>query len=204
MSRRAFTLVEVLVATVVTGLVALAVYGTVSAVQTGVRMQDEVAQETARIARAQARLVDHLYRARMILGMSDTVICLWLPVEEFDGSVDNATAYDTIHGNELRWYVIDGTNRTVAVQRLTDQTNRTVYPLNTDWAALRTTLASAGNLQTSTVLNGVAGGAFRFEEFDPCATRRVVLDIQFDADHGGYAVELGGIIALLQRHPDCL
>ena len=58
MKRRAFTIIEVLMATVVTAIVGLAVYGTISAVQTGLLLQDEVAQETARIARAQARKLE--------------------------------------------------------------------------------------------------------------------------------------------------
>ncbi len=201
---RAFTLIEILIASVVTAIVGLAVYGTIAAVQTGLSMQDTVAQETARIARAQARLADHLYRARSILGMTTTVTCLWLPSEPFDGTPTNATEYDTINADELRWYLIDTANRTISVQRLTNRANRTIYPSATDWATLRSTLALAGQLETSTVLTGVAGGQFRFTSFNMCTTRRVVLDLQFDDDHGGYGVELGGILAALQRHPDCL
>jgi hypothetical protein len=197
-------MIEVMIASVVTAIVGLAVWGTVSAVQTGVGMQDDVAQETARIARAQARLADHLYRARLILGMSETVACLWLPSEEFDGSSANATNYDTIHADELRWYVIDTANRTISVQRVANHSDRTVYALSTNWATLRNTLAAANALESSTVLQGVASGAFEFTTFDTCSTRRIVLDVQFDNEHGGFAVELGGILAMLQRHPDCL
>lgn len=204
MNRRAFTLIELMVASVVTAMVALAVYGTISAVQLGVDSQDEVAQETARVARAQARLADHLYRARSILLESSTVVCLWLPSEAFDGTALNATAYDAIHADELRWYVIDTANSTVSVQRVTDRTNRTEYPLTTNWATLRTTLQQAGSLESSVVLNGIAMGAFLFTTFDVCSTVRVVLSVQFDEGHGGYGVELGGILSALQRHPDCL
>lgn len=204
MITRAFTVVEVLVATVITTVVALAVYGTIAAVQLGVDSQDEVSQETARVARAQARLADHLYRARMILTETPTVVCLWLPSEPFDGTPGNADAYDIIHGNELRWYVVDAASRTVLVQRIANRDNRTEYPLATNWAALRTTLQNAGLLESSVVLNGVAGGEFLYTTFDVCSTVRVVLDIEFDQEHGAYGIELGGILSTLQRHPDCL
>ncbi len=201
--RKGFTLVELLVSITVTAIIAASVAATVSAVAVGMQGQDDAAQEVARLARGQARIADHLFRARMILSQSTTVATLWLPSETFDGSSTNATEYDTIHGNELRWYVVDRTNRVISMQRVSNTLNRTVYPLTTDWAALRTTLAASGSLVTTTVLEGVLEATFRFTSFNPCADRRLVLDIQLDDDHGGMNFELGGIIDALQRHSDC-
>ncbi len=201
--RSAFTLVEMLVAIVVTTIIAGAVIGTISAMQVGLNDQDEAAQETARVARAQARLADHLYRARMILSQSETVICLWLPSEAFDGTSASATNYDIINADELRWYVVDRDARTVSVQRLSDTTVRTAYALTSDWNALRTTFAASGALRTSVVLEGVLEGAFRYTSFDPCVHRRAVLDVQLDDDHGGLHFELGGILDALQKHTSC-
>ena len=201
--RVGFTLVELLVSITITAIIAASVATTVSAIGVGMQGQDEAAQEVARLARGQARLADHLFRSRMILSESATVATLWLPSEAFDGSATNATEYDTIHGNELRWYVVDRTNRVISMQRLTNTLNRTVYPLATDWSALRSSLASSGALVTTTVLEGVLEGAFRFVAFDPCADRRLVLEIQLDDEHGGMHFEIGGIIDALQRHSDC-
>ena len=202
-SRRALTLVELLVSIAVTALVAASVAATVSAVGVGLRDQDDAAQEVARLARAQARIADHLYRARMVLAQSETVATMWIPSEEFNGSPTNATDYDAIHGKELRWYRVDRTNRIVTMQRTTDTANATVYPLSTDWAALRTTLANSGALTTVTVLEGVLEGAFRFTTFTPCDDRRLVLEVQLDDQHGGAHLELGGLVDSLQEHPDC-
>lgn len=202
-ARRGLTLVELLVSIAVTTLVAASVAATVSAVGVGLRGQDEAAQEVARLARAQARLADHLFRARMILSQSSTVAALWVPSEEFDGSATNATDYDTVHADELRWYVVDRDSRVVSLQRVTNQANRTTYAWGTDWAALRTSLAASGALTTVPVLEGVLDGAFRFTAFAPCDDRRVALEIQLDDDHGGAHLELGGIVDSLQRHPDC-
>jgi len=202
-ARRGLTLVELLVSIAVTALVAASVAATVSAVGVGLQGQDDAAQEVARLARAQARIADHLYRARMVLSQSETVATLWLPSEEFDGSPTNATDYDTIHGKELRWYRVDRTNRIVTMQRTANASNSTVYALNTDWAALRTSLADSGALTTVTVLEGVLEGAFRFTSFTPCDDRRLVLEVQMDDQHGGAHLELGGIVDSLQRHPDC-
>ena len=198
-----FTLVELLVSITITALVAASVAATVSAVGVGMRSQDESSQEIARLARAQARITDHLFRARMILSQSATVATLWVPAEQFDGSSTNATDYDTIHGNELRWYVFDRNARTVSVQRVTSTANRTVHALSTDWAELRSSLAGSGSLTTSVVLEGVLDAAFRFTSFTPCEDRRLVLEVQLDDEHGGAHLELGGIVDSLQRHPSC-
>ena len=201
--RRAFTLVEVLVATVVTAMVAGAVVGTINAVQVGLDDQDSASAEIARLARAQARLADHLYRARMILAQRDDSICLWLPSEAFDGSSANATNYDTINADELRWYVVDRNARTLSVQRVANASNRTSYSLSTDWNALRTSLAASSQLTTSVVLEGVLEGTFRRTSFTPCSDRRAVLDLQLDDEHGGINFELGGIVEQLQKHSGC-
>lgn len=200
---RGFTLVELLVSITITALVAASVAATVSAVGVGMRSQDESSQEIARLARAQARITDHLFRARMILSQSAAVATLWVPAEQFDGSASNATDYDTIHGNELRWYVFDRNARTISVQRLASTTDRTAYALATDWAALRASRSQSGSLATSVVLEGVLEAAFRFTSFTPCEDRRLVLEVQLDDDHGGAHLELGGIIDSLQRHPSC-
>ncbi|MFO1539973.1 MAG: type II secretion system protein J, partial [Chloroflexota bacterium] len=167
-ARRGLTLVELLVSIAVTALVAASVASTVSAVGVGLRGQDDSAQEVARLARAQARIADHLYRARMILSQSATVATLWVPSEEFDGSADNAARYDAIHGRELRWYVVDRANGTILAQRLSDQANASEYPLSTDWSALRSSLAAPGALASAPVVDGVLEGAFRFASFSPC------------------------------------
>ena len=165
--------------------------------------QDDSAQEVARIARAQSRLVDHLFRARMILSESSTVATIWVPSETFTGNTSDAAAYDTINANELRWYVFDATNRVVSMQRVTDTTSRTSYPLTTDWAGLRTSLASSRALTTVTVLEGVLAATFRFTAFNQCTDRRLVLDVQLDDAHGGAHYELGGIVDSLQKHLSC-
>lgn len=200
---RGFTLVELLVSITITAMVAASVAATVSAVGVGMQSQDEASQEVARLARAQARIADHLFRARMILSQSSTVATLWVPAESFNGSATNATEYDAIHANELRWYVFDRNARTVSMQRVTNASSRTEHALATDWAALRTGLAGSGSLTTTVVLEGVQEAAFRFDSFTPCSDRRLVLEVQLDDDHGGTNMELGGIVDSLQRHPNC-
>lgn len=201
--RRAFTLVELLVAIAITAIVAAAAGATLSAVAVGLRGQEEAAQEVARIARVQARLCDHLYRARMVLAQSPESVAIWLPSEAFDGSDANAAAFDAIHTDEVRWYRFDRQARLLVMQKANASAGRAVHPLASDWESLRSSLAATGGLSTGTVLEGVQEAAFRYESFDRCRDRRVALEVQLDDEHGGLHLELGGALAALQRHPDC-
>lgn len=202
-ARRAFTIIELLIATMITAMIAGAVMGSINAVRVGLDSQDDASQEIARIARAQARLADHLYRARMILLESETVVCLWCPSEAFDGNSSNTTNYALINADELRWYVIDRTAGTISVQRVTNTSNRTAYQSTTNWATLRTTLATSNALTSTAILNGVSQASFVFTSFDMCTTRRVVLTVTLDGARGGLSFELGGILDTLQKHTDC-
>lgn len=200
---RGLTIVELLAALAVTSIVAAAVVTTASAIRVGLDGQAEASRETARVARAQARLADHLFRARMILHHAGDEALLWLPAEAFDGTAANATDFDRIDRNELRWYSFDRATGCLVMQRTSNRDDRSACDLSTDWPALRTTLAAAGALERSVVLEGVRDAEFVAEGFDPCSDRRLWLRVEIDADHGGGELILGGILSALQRHGGC-
>jgi hypothetical protein len=202
-SRRGLTIVELLAALAVTTIVAGAVVTTASAIRVGLDGQAEASRETARVARAQARIADQLFRARMILHHAGDEALLWLPAEAFDGTAANATEFDRIDRNELRWYVFDRASGCLVMQRTANRDDRTACDLSTDWPALRTTLAAAGALERSVVLEGVQDAEFLADGFDPCSDRRLWLRVGLDADHGGGELLLGGILSSLQRHGGC-
>ena len=202
-SRRGLTIVELLAALAVTSIVAAAVVTTASAIRVGLDGQAEASRETARVARAQARIADHLFRARMILHHAGDEALLWVPAEAFDGTPTNATDFDRIDRNELRWYAVDRTAGCLVMQRTSDRTDRTACDLSTDWPALRASLAAQGSLERSVVLEGVQDAEFVADGFDPCSDRRLWLRVELDADHGGGGLLLGGILSALQRHGGC-
>ena len=202
-SRRGLTIVELLAALAVTSIVAAAVVTTASAIRVGLDGQEEASRETARVARAQARIADHLFRARMILHHAGDEALLWLPAEAFDGSPANATDFDRIDRNELRWYAFDRAAGCLVMQRTANRADRTACALSTDWAALRASLAAQGALERSVVLEGIAGAEFVSDGFDPCSDRRLWLRVEIDPALGGGELLLGGILSALQRHGDC-
>ena len=149
--RGAFTLVELVVSVVVTAIVAASVVTTMSAVRIGLEGQDEAARATARIARAQARVADHLFRARMSLEQEGGFCALWVPSEEFDSSPTNAAEYDAIHREELRFWTFDAAAQAVVAERTSDRADRAQLGLSTDWRSLRdsTSTGAAGGCPPS-------------------------------------------------------
>ena len=200
---RGFTLVELVVAVVVTAVVAASVVTTMSAVRIGLEGQDESARATARIARAQARAADHLFRARMILAQEGAFCAMWVPSEEFDASPTNAAEYDAIHREELRFWTFDAAAGAVVVERTADRGDRTQVALSADWRSIRDSLAAQGALERSVVIDGVSGASFRASGFDPCSDRRMSLMVELVDEPADGAYEVGGALEVLLEHPSC-
>ena len=200
---RGLTLVELMVSAVVTAVVAASVVTTMAAVRLGLEGQDDAARATARIARAQARAADHLFRARMILAQEGTFCALWVPSEEFDASPTNAAEYDAIHREELRCWSFDPAAQAVVVERTANRDDRTQVALSSDWESLRDSLAAQGALERSVVIDGVSAAAFRASGFDPCSDRRMALSVELADEPEGGAYEVGGALEVLMEHPSC-
>ncbi|NQW49470.1 MAG: prepilin-type N-terminal cleavage/methylation domain-containing protein [Planctomycetes bacterium] len=203
MKRRGFTLIEVAIASVVTTIVAGSVIGTIKAVTDVTIALDASAHAMARLARAEARVADHVNRARMVLSQTSTEVLLWLPTETFSASAILVDDYDAIQGNELAWYVMKPATKTLYLCYLTDRTNRTVYSMNTNWTSLLNSSSVQGKLTEIPVLEGIVSGGFRVESSDPCSVQRFTFDGLLSDELGGMNAQLGGRILNGLRHPDC-
>jgi len=200
---RGTTLIEVLMAVVVSALVAASVASMLTMLGGALREQDTLANHVIRVAGGHARFSDHVLRSRAILGLSSTQLVLWVPSEDFVASDDFEEAYDEINANEIRWYRWNAATNCVELSRTLDPAASTVYPMNADWGALHTSLTSAGSLQVVPVFNGLVSATFHHYGFDPCATRRVNLDLVFNAQNGGQTLRLSEAVSFLQKHKDC-
>jgi prepilin-type N-terminal cleavage/methylation domain-containing protein len=203
MKRNGFTVIELLIASVITSMVAAAVISTMKAVTGSMEQQDLAADAMARAARAEARVADHVNRARLVLAQDADEVALWLPTEPFTSSATNTRDYDAINANELAWYVVDVATGNLTLKYLTNRSDRTTYSLTTNWSSLRTTLDMQKKLTSVVVLEGLATGQFRVEDSDPCSSGRFTFDGAMTDARGGLAVQLGGPLANRQRHPDC-
>ena len=203
MKHRGFTLIEVAIASVVTTIIAGSVIGTIKAVTDITIALDASAHSMARLARAEARVADHVNRARMVLSQTSTEVLLWLPTETFSVSAILVDDYDTIQGNELAWYVMKPATKTLYLCYLTDRTNRTEYSVNTKWTSLLNSLSVQGKLTEIPVLEGIVSGGFRVESSDPCSVQRFTFDGLLSDELGGMNAQLGGGLLNGRRHPDC-
>lgn len=203
MRRRGFTLIEMLMASMVMSLGAAAMFGVMRTLSEAMTQQDLAGDTMARIARADVRMADHAQRARLVLAQSSDSIALWLPTEAFTSSASNASDYDTINANELAWYVVDHAKGTLTMTYVANRADRTAYALATDWESLRRTLAAQARLTSVPMIEGLASAGFQVEDGDACSVRRFTFEGAMDADHGALAVHLGGLVLNGQRHPDC-
>jgi prepilin-type N-terminal cleavage/methylation domain-containing protein len=203
MKRHGFTVIELLIASVITSMVAAAVISTMQAVTGSMEQQDLAADAMARAARAEARLADHVNRARLVLAQDADEVALWLPTEPFTSSATNTRDYDAINANELAWYVMDASTGNLTLKYLTNRNDRTAYGLSTNWSSLRTTLQMQQKLTSVCVIEGLAAGQFRVEDADPCSSGRFTFDGAMTDARGGLALQLGGPLPNRQRHPDC-
>ena len=203
MKRHGFTVIELLIASVITSMVAAAVISTMQAVTGSMEQQDLAADAMARAARAEARMADHVNRARLVLAQDADEVALWLPTEPFTSSATNTRDYDAINANELAWYVMDASTGNLTLKYLTNRNDRTTYGLSTNWSSLRTTLQMQQKLTSVCVIEGLAAGHFRVEVADPCSSGRFTFDGAMTDARGGLALQLGGPLPNRQRHPDC-
>lgn len=201
--RHGATLLEVLMAAVVAALVAGSTASVLSMLGGALREQDRLAAQIVRIAGGHARLSDHILRARAILDLSPTQLVLWVPGEDFVASDDFKEAYDEINANEIRWYRWNDATKRIELSRTSNAAVSTVYGPNTDWGSLHASLSAAGQLLTTPVFDGLTAATFHHYGFDPCSTRRVNLDLAFDAEHGGQTLRLSEAVSFLQTHKEC-
>lgn len=108
MSRRAFTVIELLVASVITGIVALAVAGLLNFVGTMAEGQEGRLGAVVRLSGVQARVARLALEARMILEQRPDRIALWLPSEMLEGAESGSESnFDVINleADEIAWLV---------------------------------------------------------------------------------------------------
>lgn len=96
--RRALSMLELLLAITITGVVAMAITGMLGAVSTGVESSRSARSVMILANAAASRLSAYITPSRCILGVDGSNVTLW-----FDDSRESAT----VHATEVRWLVFD-------------------------------------------------------------------------------------------------
>ena len=108
--RRAFTLVEVIIASVVTAMVAATAIAVVEGFRQAAAMQAARSETIVRAAGVQAHMAQLALKSRMTLELSPERILLWTPAESLSNSGEGSeAAFDRIDldEDELHWLALE-------------------------------------------------------------------------------------------------
>jgi len=109
-SRRAFTLIELIIASVVTAMVAATAIAVVEGFRQAAAMQAARSETIVRAAGVQAHMAQLALKSRMTLELSPERILLWTPAESLSNSGEGSeAAFDRIDldEDELHWLALE-------------------------------------------------------------------------------------------------
>ncbi len=155
--RRGMTLLELLLAIGITGLVGLATATMMNALGNGMVEQHDTRASMLRAGMAQARLSAYFTRARCILDVHSDRMVIWL--EDGDGD-------DLIDPTEVRWITWTSSTGNLTISWIVDENNLLEDPYSdpagTDWWNQLTQLSSQSGLETGelTLVSGLNDWSF--------------------------------------------
>ena len=197
-ARRGLTMLELILALIITAFVAAAISGMLGAVTSGVTMRRDNRSLMLRAHAAQTRLGAYISSARCLLDADDTSFVVWLSDSRQSG---------TVHASEIRWIQFDAAAGTFdvlyvkfpqawsqAAKDLMDEE----FSSSADWDAVLASyenqgliaqLALVDELNSASVIIRTAVGNARHVEFD----------LGFDVDDQTQIVRVASTIRLHQQ-----
>jgi hypothetical protein len=215
-TRRALSLLELMIALVVTAMVAGAISGMMHAVTTGVVTRRDNRSTMVGANTAAARLGAYIAPARCILDVSGPDVVVWLNDSRESG---------TIHATEIRWLLFDAGTGTITVhfvdfpdgwsqaaKDLEDQE----YASGTNWSTVlssyqgKTWTASIplvdgldtvqGKTWTASIplVDGLDTVNVIRDEADPLDARHVMYELSFDTTQGTMDIDVAATVRMHQ------
>jgi hypothetical protein len=188
------TMLELLLAVAITGLVAGGIAGMLGAVSAGVGTRRDNREIMVLAHAAQCRLSAYLATSRCVLHIDGGDVTLWL---------DDARESQTVHATEIRWLRYDGTTNELRVEfvdfpatwtptacELADQE----YSKTTDWATVRAAYASRGLLASRALVDQLAGSVAQLDDKTALNARHVAFNLDFEGDVTAVTVQVSGTI----------
>ncbi len=229
-THRGFTLIELMVATVITSVIALSVAGLLSFVGEMSAGQENRVSAVVRLAGVQARVARLALEARMVLEERADRVALWLPSEMLEGAESGSESnFDIINleQDEIVWLVWEDVGN--GSWRLLEQRpdpdalnlveleieNLEVYftPDPAYWDSIYTWLHDNDALDTSVLAEGleapIIGGvataspAFRFAAGTNCTARWFAGEYAFAQEEAPINARFDAAIAFPDPHPLC-
>ncbi len=196
-SHRGMSLLELMLALVITALVAGAICGMMGAVTTGVSTRRDNRTTMIGANAAAARLSAYIAPARCLLDTDGTNLVLWLHDERESG---------TVHATEIRWLFYDDATGTLDVYfvsfpngwaKAAKDLEDPEYLATANWASIFNSYDNKGWTASMTLLDGLEGVAVGTDAFADQDSRHLNFDLLFETS--GQPMEIW-IAATIRTH----
>ena len=195
-TRRALTLLELMLALSITAMVATAISGMMSAVITGVSTRRDNRSLMIRANAAQTRLAAYIAPSRSVLDATDSDLVLWL---------EDARESGTVHATEIRWLKFDAIEGTIDVyfvdfpdswqQTAKDLADRQ-YAADANWKMVLDAYQSNGWISTLCLVDGLEGVTVRTDADNALDSRHVGYELNFWTSNGSLSTQVSATVRL--------
>jgi prepilin-type N-terminal cleavage/methylation domain-containing protein len=195
--RRGLSMIELLMALAITGMVAAAISSMWSAISAGERSLRDNRAFTVRTYTAKNRITAYVARSRCVLFVDPMMLVLWLEDSRESG---------TVHASELRWFIVDQTRGLLDVYFVKfpggyDEVHKALrdeeYAGDADWETALGVYLSAGEVAKITLVDGLVGGTFHIDTPDALDAREVTVDLDFSTESPDQVVSQSVTAAIL-------
>ena len=193
-TRHGLSLLELLMAVIITAMVGVGIAGMLGAVSSGVGTRKDNREVMVRAHAAQCRLAAYLAVSQCMLASSSGELTIWLT---------DSRQSNTVHASEVRWLRFNSATGefTVDYVDFPDGWTRTAseladleYASDTNWETVRAYYASKGLLTSRTLVDDVVSIAIRKDENDALEARHVTFDLEFEGESAPMPVQVSGTI----------
>lgn len=194
MKRRGLTLLELLMAVIITAMVGAGIAGMLGAVSAGVGTRKDSREVMVLAHGAQCRLSAYLATARCVLAAGSSDVTIWL---------DDSRESGTVHATEIRWIRYDANNGEIIVDYVAFPVTWTPtvcdlvdleYASSTDFDAVRGYYSGKGLLASRPLVDHVECASIRTDATAALDSRHIVFDLGFESQNQTVMVQVSGTI----------
>lgn len=185
---------ELLLAMIITAMVAGAIAGMLGAVSSGLGTKKDDREVMVLAHAAQCRISAYLATSRCVLAQSGSNLTLWLNDSRESG---------TVHATEIRWLRFDSIAGALVVQYVDFPAAWTAtaceladneYAANTDWETVRAAYQTKGLLASRTLIDHLSSASILRDQPTIIDARHIAYNLTFQSDHAGVGAEISGTI----------
>ncbi len=199
--RRGMTFIELVLALMITAMVAAAIGAMANAVGKSESLRRDNRGAIVRTFAARTRLSAYVTSSRCILevGSSDAVI--W---------VNDWRSSGTVHATEIRWIVFDNADKSIDVyyvdfpdawNELQQAVEDSEYSTGQDWSAVLSSYMASGYVSNLTLVDGVNSMAVTTNQPAAIDSTSITFDIEFLTEVGGAILDRDFTITILRHQP---